>query len=75
MRIHNLYADEHGETHFRDLEIEMTEHGPNGSTSGRLPATGTAVAMASEFAAAITRSGSCPASAMDCERFGSLPAL
>ncbi len=40
MRIHNIYADENGETHFRDMEIEMTEHGPDGSTSGRLPATG-----------------------------------
>jgi hypothetical protein len=40
MRIHNLYADETGESHFRDIDIEMTEHGPDGSTSGRLPATG-----------------------------------
>ena len=40
MRIHNLYADESGETHFRDIDIEMSEHGPDGSTSGRLPATG-----------------------------------
>jgi hypothetical protein len=40
MRIHNIYADENGETHFRDIDIEMTEHGPDGSTSGRLPATG-----------------------------------
>ncbi len=40
MRIHNIYADENGETHFRDIEIEMTEHGPDGSTSGRPPATG-----------------------------------
>jgi hypothetical protein len=40
MRIHNIYADENGETHFRDIEIEITEHGADGSTSGRLPATG-----------------------------------
>lgn len=40
MRIHNLYADENGESHFRDIDIEMTEHGPDGSTSGRLAATG-----------------------------------
>src|SRR5947209_16097006 len=40
MRIHNIYADENGETHFRDIEIKMTEHGPDGSTSARLPATG-----------------------------------
>lgn len=25
MRIHNLYVDENGEAHFRDLDIEMTE--------------------------------------------------
>jgi hypothetical protein len=35
MRIHNIYADESGETHFRDIDIEMTEHGPDGSTSGQ----------------------------------------
>ncbi len=45
MRIHNIYADENGETHFRDIDIEMTEHGPDaqlrdgyppaGSTSGQ----------------------------------------
>jgi hypothetical protein len=29
MRIHNLYADENGETHFRDIEIEFTETGPD----------------------------------------------
>ncbi len=40
MRIHNLYVDGNGESHFRDIDIEMTEHGPDGSTSGRLPATG-----------------------------------
>jgi len=40
MRIHNLYADENGESHFRDVDIEMTEHGPDGTTSRRLPATG-----------------------------------
>jgi hypothetical protein len=31
MRIHNLYADENGETHFRDIEIELTETGPDGT--------------------------------------------
>jgi hypothetical protein len=34
MRIHNIYADANGETYFRDIEIKMTEHGPDGSTSG-----------------------------------------
>ena len=40
MRIHNLYADENGETHFRDIEIEFTETGPDGTTSKVFPATG-----------------------------------
>jgi hypothetical protein len=40
MRIHNLYADENGETHFRDIEIELTETGPDGTTSKTLRATG-----------------------------------
>jgi hypothetical protein len=40
MRIHNIYADENGETHFRDIEIEWSETGPDGTTSKRFPATG-----------------------------------
>ncbi|MGY3694182.1 hypothetical protein ACVIGA_004262 [Bradyrhizobium sp. USDA 3240] len=40
MRIHNLYADEDGETHFRDIEIELSETGPDGTTSRTFPATG-----------------------------------
>ena len=37
MRIHNIYADENGETHFRDIEIEMTESGPDGTTVKAFP--------------------------------------
>jgi hypothetical protein len=40
MRIHNLYADAYGETHFRDIEIELTETGPDGAISRIFPATG-----------------------------------
>src|SRR2546425_143232 len=40
MRIHNLYVDAKGETHFRDIEVEFTESGRAGKTSKRLPATG-----------------------------------
>ncbi len=40
MRIHNLYADENGETHFRDIEIELVETGPDGTISKLFPATG-----------------------------------
>jgi hypothetical protein len=33
MRIHNIYADEHGETHFRDIEIELSKAEPEGIAS------------------------------------------
>jgi hypothetical protein len=39
MRIHNIYADENGETHFRDIEIEWSESGPDGTISKRFSAT------------------------------------
>jgi hypothetical protein len=40
MHIHNLYADENGETHFRDIKIEPATEGPGGKVSGLFPATG-----------------------------------
>ena len=40
MRIHNLYVDADGQTHFRDIEIEWKSEGPGGKLSARLPATG-----------------------------------
>jgi hypothetical protein len=40
MRVHNLYTDEHGESHFRDLEIEWLEVRGTRKYSQRLPATG-----------------------------------
>jgi len=40
MRIHNLYADEAGASHFRDIEIEWATTHPGGKLSRRLPATG-----------------------------------
>ena len=40
MRIHNLYVDDKGETHFRDIEVEWSEQTPSGRLSKRLPATG-----------------------------------
>lgn len=33
MRIHNIYSDANGESHFRDLEIEWTRTGPTGQIS------------------------------------------
>jgi len=40
MRIHNLYVDANGETHFRDIEVEWVEERPGGKLSKRFPATG-----------------------------------
>ena len=40
MRIHNLYVDAKGETHFRDIEVEWVEDWPGGKLSKRFPATG-----------------------------------
>jgi len=40
MRIHNLYADAKGESHWRDVEVEWTEQTHGGRLSKRLPASG-----------------------------------
>jgi hypothetical protein len=40
MRIHNLYVDEAGETHFRDIEVDWAHVSPEGKLSARKPATG-----------------------------------
>jgi hypothetical protein len=40
MRVHNLYADADGESHFRDIEIEWVVETRSGKLSKRLPATG-----------------------------------
>jgi hypothetical protein len=40
MRIHNLYTDAQGESHFRDLQVEWAEETRAGKLSKRLPATG-----------------------------------
>ncbi len=40
MRIHNLYEDENGISHFRDLDIPWETSGPGGQMSARLPANG-----------------------------------
>ena len=40
MRIHNLYTDANGESHFRDIEIEWVEERRGSKLSKRLPATG-----------------------------------
>ncbi len=40
MRIHNLYTDENGESHFRDIEVEWVEERNFSKYSARLPATG-----------------------------------
>src|SRR6516164_4890477 len=40
MRIHNLYTDASGQSHFRDIEVEWVEETRGGKLSKRLPATG-----------------------------------
>ena len=40
MKIHNLYADDKGESHWRDVEITYTEATNAGRLSPRLPANG-----------------------------------
>jgi uncharacterized cupin superfamily protein len=40
MRIHNLYCDDKGESHWRDIEVEWTESRNFSKLSKRLPATG-----------------------------------
>jgi len=40
MRIQNIYSDKNGDTHFREIEIELTEVGPDGTTSTLFPAKG-----------------------------------
>jgi hypothetical protein len=40
IRIHNLYADAQGESHWRDIQIDWAQEGPEGRTSARFPANG-----------------------------------
>lgn len=40
MRIHNIYVDDAGETHWRDIEVEWVEQRNFSKLSARLPATG-----------------------------------
>ena len=40
MRIHNLYEDEQGESHWRDVEVEWAETTPTGRLSARIPVSG-----------------------------------
>jgi len=40
MRIHNLYVDAEGISHFRDIEVEWAEEREFSKYSARLPATG-----------------------------------
>ena len=40
MRIHNLYVDDKGETHWRDIEVQWVEERQMSKLSARLPANG-----------------------------------
>ena len=39
MRVHNLYVDAEGKSHFRDIPIEWVKDAPSGKTSKQFPAT------------------------------------
>ena len=40
MKIHNLYTDDKGESHFRDIEIDWAEERRGSKLSKKMPATG-----------------------------------
>jgi hypothetical protein len=40
MRIHNLYCDANGESHWRDVEVQWVEERNSSKLSARLPANG-----------------------------------
>ena len=40
IRVHNLYCDASGESHWRDINIEWANDGPEGKTSARQTAHG-----------------------------------
>jgi hypothetical protein len=40
MRIHNLYTDANGDSHFRDIEVDWAEERRGSKLSKRLPANG-----------------------------------
>jgi hypothetical protein len=40
MHVHNLYCDPNGESHWRDIDIEWVNEGPEGKTSARQFANG-----------------------------------
>jgi hypothetical protein len=40
MKIHRLYTDAQGESHFADVEVEFVETSPSGRLSKRLPVSG-----------------------------------
>ena len=40
MKIHNLYTDDKGESHFRDIEIDWAEERRGSKLSKKFPATG-----------------------------------
>jgi hypothetical protein len=40
MRIHHLYGDETGDSHFRDIEVAWVQETAGGKLSARIPAAG-----------------------------------
>jgi len=48
MRIHNVYEDANGESHFRDIEVDWVEETASAKMSKRLSATGIVMCEFSE---------------------------
>ncbi len=40
IHVHNLYCDANGESHWRDIQVDWAQEGPEGKTSARMPANG-----------------------------------
>ena len=54
LRVHNLYSDANGESHWRDIEVQWVEERNFSKLSARLPATGVIFSpMAHTYAFAI----------------------
>ena len=61
MRIHNLYCDANGESHWRDVDVEWVEERNFSKLSARLPATGIIFRETGRRLRPVLASGAAPA--------------